>query len=191
MLRCVAGLLPFEGQVLLNEKALSQYARAELARHIAVVPQQFHPAFRMSVRDFLLTGRFPYLNWLGQYQSTDYQLVDQWLERLSLSSFRDRSIQELSGGEQQKVLLGRALCQETPVLLLDEPAQSLDPFQRNWLYQILTELAGEGKKIVCATHDLTHLHQENLSVVALKSGKILFQVSGSELENSLISEVYR
>ncbi len=190
LLRCLAGLQPFEGQVLLGEQKLRQLSRKEIAQHLAIVPQNFFPAFRIRVREFVLTGRFPYLNWLGQYTHSDQERVSRLVEQLGLAPLEQRFIQELSGGELQKVLLARALCQDTPVLLLDEPAQSLDPFQKNWLYQQLSELAKGGKTILCATHDLNHLHQDHLSVLAIKNGHLLFHCSGEELDNDRLSEVY-
>ena len=190
LLRCMAGLLPHEGEVILNQQPIKSLSRKEIAQQLAIVPQQFFPSFRIRVRDFVLSGRFPYLNWLGQYTRADYDKADQVLTELRLEGFSHRFVQELSGGELQKVLLARALCQDTPIMLLDEPAQSLDPFQKNWLYQKLTVLSQNGKTIVCATHDLAHLHQKDLSVIAIKSGRIFFHEAGMDLQNERFSQVY-
>ncbi|MEL6594163.1 MAG: ABC transporter ATP-binding protein, partial [Bacteroidota bacterium] len=138
LLHCLAGLHPFGGDILLDGKALP--SGRNLAQMIALVPQRIELPFRFSVEEYVLMGRFPYLNWLGTYQPEDRERARQAMSDLGISGFAERSLQQLSGGELQKVLLARAICQDTPVLLLDEPAQSLDPWQQNWLYQQLEAL---------------------------------------------------
>jgi len=188
LLHAIIGLVSYTGEIKWNSQELSTLPSRERAQNIALLSQRLQLPFRTQVFDFVLMGRFPYLNWLGNYSQNDYEIVDQALERMHLQDFRHRSMSELSGGEFQRANLARALCQDSPILLLDEPAQSLDPKNKVYLYNLLAQLAEE-HVVICATHDLDHI-QDTARVIGLKNGHITWDRRGAGDTESLMLEVY-
>ncbi|HEX2698038.1 MAG TPA: ABC transporter ATP-binding protein, partial [Anaerolineales bacterium] len=125
------------------------------AKYMAVVPQavSLPPAF--TVWETVMFGRTPYLNFLGQPSTKDEDLARRALERVSALTLAERRVGELSGGEQQRVLLARALCQSTPILLLDEPTAHLDLQYQVGLLELVQELAHHDQlAVLIALHDL-------------------------------------
>ena len=181
----------YQGNILLGDKNIRQFSVKELAQNMAFVPQHLAIHFPILVSDFVLSGRFPYLSWLGNYSQKDKELVVSNLERLGILHLQNRKIQTLSGGELQKVYIARALTQESPIILLDEPAQSLDPLNKAFLYELLVELVAEGKHIICTTHDLEAVVQPKAQIWGMRNGKIVLNRKGGEdLKSILFEQVY-
>lgn len=155
LLRTVAGVLrPDTGSVHLNGRPVAATSSRRISREVAVVPQNTSLNFDFSVREVVAMGRTPYVSRLGRAERADRDAVDRALERTAVRDLANRSISEVSGGERQRVLLARALAQETPVLLLDEPTASLDINHQIRTLELVRELAAEGKTVVAAIHDL-------------------------------------
>lgn len=156
LIRALSGILPpAAGQVQVLGRAVHRLTESQRARLIAVVPQARHlpPAF--TGREVVQLGRTPYLNWLGNLSAHDHACVQRALERASALELADRLVGELSGGEQQRLLLARALAQETPVLLLDEPTTHLDLQHQSSLLNLVRSLADERQlAVLMALHDL-------------------------------------
>lgn len=156
LIRAVSGVLPVQsGEVRIFGQNLTHIPARERARHLAVVPQarNLPPAF--TVYESALMGRTPYLGWMGQAKATDHERTIHALERTHLQELSNRRVGELSGGEQQRVLLARALAQETPVLLLDEPTTHLDLQHQSSLLNLVRSLANERQlAVLMALHDL-------------------------------------
>ncbi len=152
------------------------FGRSVRACHhrVAYLPQrgEIDWRFPISVRRFVLTGRYVHLGWLRQPKAHDVALVNQTLERLNLSSVADRLISDLSGGQQQRALLARAIVQESELLLLDEPFNNIDPETRILITNIVTELKSFGRTIVVATHDLSRLSEEFDYVAVIHGGTL-------------------
>ncbi|MEZ4774969.1 MAG: ABC transporter ATP-binding protein [Bacteroidia bacterium] len=189
-LRSLAGLLSYSGSIQVDSQEVSSLPALHLARQVAFVQQRLDIPFRIPVYDFLLTGRFPYLNWLGSYSSTDHKIAGEVIHTLSLENFISRSLNEISGGELQKVMIARALVQKTPILLLDEPAQSLDPKNKAFLFSFLRARALTGQTIVCTTHDLEPLEDESVFVTGFKSGEVVYSGAGGDIRDQLMAVVY-
>ncbi len=190
LLKCIYRDVPYLGNISLTSLDIQTFSPKEFARHIAIVHQTWNIPFRFNVFDFVMMGRFPYLSWWGGYQKEDYQQVRKELQRLKVDHLAQRALNEVSGGELQRILLARALSQETPILLLDEPAQSLDPKGRLMLYQLLAMLATQQKTIICTSHDIDLIQIPDAHIWAIKEGKLLFHVRGEEIDDSLINQVY-
>ncbi len=188
LLKAIVGMVNYRGTISLNSQELSTFSSRERAREIALLAQRLQLPFRTQVFDFVQMGRFPYLNWLGNYSQEDRQIAEQALEKMQIQAFRHHSMDELSGGEFQRANLARALCQNSPVLLLDEPAQSLDPLSKATLYAMLEELA-ESHLVICATHDLEYL-QPQARVVGIKNGKVVWDKIGQSDQQELMQQVY-
>lgn len=155
LIRILAGILPASsGEVYLGERRLRDLGRAAVARHCAYLPQQFGTNFEIRVEDVVYLGRYPHLGPWGKLSSHDHERVAWALDRVGISPLRRRSLPTLSGGERQRVFLARALAQEAPILLLDEPISALDVGRQLELMALLAELHGEGHTILAVLHDL-------------------------------------
>jgi iron complex transport system ATP-binding protein len=156
LIRAVSGVVPMQsGEVRVDGKVLHKLPTMVRARYLAVVPQarSLPPAF--TVYESVLLGRTPHLGWLGRAGEGDRERVRHALEQTQLLPLDERYVGELSGGEQQRVLLARALAQDTPVMLLDEPTTHLDLQHRESLIRTIRDLAlKKNLAILMVLHDL-------------------------------------
>ncbi len=155
IIRAASGVIPSTGHVRTNGDDFHSLDPMQRARYMAVVPQAISlpPAF--TVWETVLMGRTPYLGFLGYASALDEELARRALSRVHALAFADRRVGELSGGEGQRVLLARALCQSTPILLLDEPTAHLDLQYQVSLLELIRELArDENLAVLVALHDL-------------------------------------
>jgi len=155
-LRVLGGSLrPERGRVRLFGREASRIKRRELARRLAVVPQDSHVAFPFSVLELVLMGRAPHLGSLGFERERDLEIARKAMAFMDVLSFAARRIDELSGGEKQRVVLARALAQEPEVLLLDEPTAFLDIRHQVDIHRLLGRLREErGLTVILVSHDL-------------------------------------
>jgi ABC-type cobalamin/Fe3+-siderophores transport system ATPase subunit len=156
LIRALAGIVPMdEGQVLIDGQDLKELDTFERARLMAFVPQalQLPPAF--TAWETVMLGRTPHLNWLGQSGERDEAVARRAMERTNTLELAERRVGELSGGEQQRILLARALAQDTPILVMDEPTAHLDlQYQISLLEQVRRLARQDGKAVLIALHDL-------------------------------------
>jgi iron complex transport system ATP-binding protein len=194
LIRALSGVLPIHsGRMALNGQDLARMSPIQRARQIAVVPQarNLPPAF--TAWETVLFGRTPHLNWLGQVSPQDDERVSQAMQRTDTLCLADRRMGELSGGEQQRVLLARALAQAAPILLLDEPTTHLDlQYQLN-LLDLVTSLAHtDGYAIFLALHDLNLAARYADRIVLLHQGEVRAVGNpGEVLQAGTLSQVYQ
>lgn len=193
LIRAVSGVIPARsGHVRTNSDDFRSLTHTQRARRLAVVPQavSLPPAF--TVWETVLMGRTPYLGFLGQPSQADEDLARRALERVSAVEFADRRVGELSGGEAQRVLLARALCQSTPILLLDEPTAHLDLQYQVSLLKLVYELAHHDHlAVLVALHDLNLAAHFADRVALLVGGEIKAIGTPREvLTSELISQAY-
>jgi iron complex transport system ATP-binding protein len=174
LLRVLAGLLqPSTGAVTLDDRPLRDFARPELARRIAVVPQIFDTLFPFTVREVVALGRTARLGPLGRASAGDALAVDRAIADLDLGAIADRRIDRLSGGERQRAVLAMALAQESDVLLLDEPTVHLDPGHQLSTLELVREIGERRGLAVCAVlHDLNLASSFASRIVVLDDGRI-------------------
>ncbi|MFH1909282.1 MAG: heme ABC transporter ATP-binding protein [Chloroflexota bacterium] len=174
LVRAVSGVIPLlGGKIRTNGDDLAAIPPMQRARYLAVVPQavSLPPAF--TVWETVLMGRTPYLNFLGQASASDEERVQHALERVAALDLAERRVGELSGGEQQRVLLARALAQSTPILLLDEPTAHLDLQYQVNLMETVRQLAHcDGLAVLIALHDLNLAARYADRVALLVGGEI-------------------
>ncbi len=174
LIRAVSGVVPIEsGEVAIDGTNLGQLSTVERARRLAVVPQarNLPPAF--TVYESVLLGRTPYLGWFGRAAPEDHARIRSALERTQLLPLAERRVGELSGGEQQRVLLARALAQDTPVMLLDEPITHLDLQHRERLIRLIRDLATQrGLAVLMVLHDLNEAAMYADRIALLVEGRI-------------------
>ena len=156
VLRAAAGLVSYTGSVAINQTEIPAASARWRAQHIAYVPQAPVIPTDMSVYEYVLLGRNPYINYFSSETSHDRDVIDRVLSRLDLVQFSERKLGTLSGGEIQRLVIARALAQEAPVLLLDEPTSALDIGHQQQALELVDGLRREqGLTIISAMHDLT------------------------------------
>jgi iron complex transport system ATP-binding protein len=190
LLHAVAGLVPFEGLVGLWGRELGTYPRRERARLVALVPQQPVIPEGVTVEGYVLLGRTPHLGVLGSERRSDIVAVEQALERLDLVWAGERRLDTLSGGELQRVVLARALAQEAPLLLLDEPTTGLDLGHQVRVLELVDELRREhGLTVLSTMHDLTLAGRFADRFALLSQGRLVSKGSrGDVLDAAVIAE---
>lgn len=156
LLRTLSAFLPpVKGNITIMGRNLSDYSDKELAKTIGVVLTEKTDLRNMTVEDLVGLGRNPYTGFWGTLHEQDIQIVSNAMEMVGITALKDRMVQTLSDGERQKVMIAKALAQETPVIFLDEPTAFLDFPSKVELMQLLHHLSrATGKTIFMSTHDL-------------------------------------
>lgn len=180
------------GQVLIAGKSLHGLTQNKRARYLAVVPQAHNLPGAFTVYQTVMLGRTPYLNWLGNAGKTDHDKVHLALVRTDTIDLADRRVGELSGGEQQRVLLARAFAQDTPVLLLDEPTTHLDlQHQSNLLNLVQNRTREKSLTVILVLHDLNLAGIYADHVALMSDGEIIaFGPPTKVLTGENLSHVY-
>lgn len=189
LLKCIYRVLqPTRGAVYLDGKPLTEYPYRESAKRVAVLAQHNYYNFDFTVQDVVLMGRSPHKRPLERDNAEDYRIVREALEQVGMSAFRERGFSTLSGGEQQRVILARALAQQTPCLVLDEPTNHLDIKYQLQLMDIVKNL---DRTIISAVHDLNIAAMYCTWLYVMKDGRMVASGTPEEvLTPERIREVY-
>lgn len=181
LLRTIAGLAkPMEGYITLDGVRIENMSRAQVASKISFVSTDEVRVSNLKVSDVVSLGRAPYTNWIGSLTTEDKRMVVRSLELVGMTSFSNKSIDTLSDGERQRVMIARALAQDTPVILLDEPTAFLDLPNKYEICLLLRELAHkEGKSIVFSTHDLNMALELCDTIAMIDGGKVYYGTTES------------
>jgi iron complex transport system ATP-binding protein len=172
VLRAIAGLVHHSGEVRLGDDPVSSLPKRKLSRTVAYLAQRPMIPESMTVTDYVLLGRTPYIPYLGTESRHDREVVGSVLARLELEICAERPLGSLSGGEVQRAVLGRALAQQAPVLLLDEPTAALDVGHQQQVLELVDELRAEhGLTVLSAMHDLTLAGQFADGLLLLSRGR--------------------
>jgi cobalamin transport system ATP-binding protein len=192
VLRAVAGLVRYGGRIEVDGDELRRLARRAVARRVAIVPQAPAMPVGMTVRNYVLLGRTPYVSYVGRESRRDLAATEQALARLDLDDLAERQLGTLSGGERQRAVLARALAQEAPLLVLDEPTSALDAGRQQEALELIDELRIDaGLTVLAAMHDLTLAGLYASRLLLLSSGRIVAQGAAAEvLTAPLIGEHY-
>jgi iron complex transport system ATP-binding protein len=193
LLRIVSGVLrPTRGEALVDGTSVDALTRVDVARRIAVVPQQVSLPFAMRVDELVTLGRIPYEDPLRGLRPRDHVAVDRAIERVGVGALARRDVRELSLGERQLALLATALAQETPLLLLDEPTVHLDLRHQVAAMELLAALPEtDGTSIVAVLHDLHLAAHFFPRIVVLDAGHVVADGSPREvLTGRLVRDVF-
>jgi iron complex transport system ATP-binding protein len=192
LLRAIARLVPYAGSIELAGRRTTELSRAELARLLAVVPQEPSTPPWMTVAEYVLLGRTPHLRPLAKEGTRDRDVAARVLGRLDLLGYQDRRLGTLSGGEKQRVVVARALAQDARIILLDEPTASLDIGHQQQALELLDTLRAEsGLTLIAAMHDLTLAAQYADRMVMLDAGCVVADGSPQDvLTERLIARHY-
>ena len=191
LLRALAGLVPHSGAVHLGGWPVRRMAPRERARRVALVRQQTSLGVDFTVREVVALGRAPYLGPAARLGDVDRAAVEAALAATDLASFAERPARRLSGGEQQRVMLAQALAQDTPALLLDEPTAHLDVRHQLDLLGRVAALAGSGRTVVAALHDLERAAAFAGRLLVLSEGRLVADgPPASVLTAALLADVF-
>lgn len=164
LMRAAQGLLPAQGRA-----SLADLTPHDRARAVAWLPQQREIAWPITVERLVALGRTPY----GSGSTRDHAIIDAAIARMGLAPFRQRAASRLSGGEQARVLLARALAQDTPLLMADEPAAGLDPAHQISTMEVFADLARDGRSVFVSLHDLGLAARHCTRLILMAQGRIL------------------
>jgi iron complex transport system ATP-binding protein len=183
LLNLMCGLIrPRQGQIRINGKKINSYSAKSLACKIAVVRQEFIPAFDFTAAEVIAMARTAYMSGFGFESESDKEIIAEAMEMTEISRFASRPICQLSGGERQRVFIARALAQQSPILLLDEPTSFLDFKHQVGIYDLLKNAQQQtGKTIIAVTHDI------NLAIQYCQKGLL---ISNGKYHLGEISEVF-
>ena len=186
LLKTLTGFLPkLKGSLLLGNRDIDSFSQRELARQVSIVLTQKTDVQNLTIEEIIGLGRSPYTGFFGRLRAEDRKVVDDAIATMGIEKLRGRMIQTLSDGERQKVMIAKALAQETPIILLDEPTAFLDFPSKAETFQSLQRMAHERDKLILlSTHDLELAVRFADSLLEVKKGT-LQAVSASEVKASI------
>ena len=177
LVKIIAGILPLQtGEMLINGRPLQEYKRRVLAQTVAYVPQMLNTDVPFKVRELVLMGRAPHLGILAVEQPRDYQLAEEAMAYTEVGDLAERRLDQLSSGECQRVLIARAICQKTQILLMDEPTATLDLAHQVRLMDLMERLREEiGITVVMVSHDINLAAMYGRHLLLLQKGAVVRQ----------------
>lgn len=192
LLRCVLGLLSARsGSVRISGQPIDSLSRRELARQIAYVPQTSSTPFAFSTLDIAVTGRTPYLGAMSSPSAADRRAAAAVLDELGIGALAERPFSVLSGGERRLALMARAVVQDAPVLVLDEPTAALDFGNEARILRVVAELATSGRTVLMTTHQPSHALLCADQVVLLSGGRLIADGPADEVVTAQrLSDLY-
>jgi len=175
LLKILSGIhKPQSGSVVIDGNPLQTYSRKSLARAVAYVPQMIQTDFPFTVREVVLMGRSPHLGMLGLEAQEDLDLAEEAMGITGVGHLANRRLSQLSGGECQRVYIARAICQQTNIIILDEPTASLDLAHQVRIMDLMEKLKKEqGITVVMVSHDINLAAMYGTRVLLLKEGRLL------------------
>ena len=179
LLRAIGGLSGKVAEIELLGQPIANLTSRSLAQQVSWLGQNEQISSDISVYDLVMLGRLPHRPWLGSPSTYDHQIVGDALKRVHADQWRNRLISELSGGEQQRVLMARALAVEAEILLLDEPLNHLDPPHQADCLALIKNLTSKGRTVLTALHEIAmalYAHQ----IVIMDQGRVVFQGAAHE-----------
>lgn len=193
LLKLMVGLLPLKsGQIRLLSKKIGDYTAKSMAKKIAYVPQSVPVEFPFTVTQVILMGRSPHLGVLGFEGEEDMRLAHEAMTITNVAHLADRRLDQLSGGEQQRIFIARAICQQPDILLLDEPTAALDLSHQVRLMDLMEQLKTEkGVTVVMVSHDLNMAAMYADQLLLISEGRIARNGSPREvIDYDLLEQVY-
>ncbi len=193
LLKTLMGIIkPNTGQIFLHQQNLFTLSQKQLAKQISYVAQAHNHVLHFKVDEFIKMARYPYHSGFSDWSKTDQTAFEHAIAVTNTEAFLSRQITSLSGGERQRVMISAALCQQTPILLLDEPSSYLDPHHQVEVHQLIQVLNQQHNiSIIEVTHDLNHACQRSKHILALKQGRCLWYGAATALlESTELGQIY-
>ncbi len=191
LLRALLAQLPYQGLVTLNGQEIAQLKSVKRAQLLSYIAQDREISWNMRVETVVQLGRLARLPQFSGLSREDQHQITSAIEALEITHLRDKPARELSGGEQARVLIARAIAQDTPLMLADEPVAGLDPAHQLGLMQIFRELSASGRGIICTLHDLGLAARWCTRLLLLKDGCLVADGAPADiLREDVIRDLY-
>lgn len=192
LLRRIAGLnREYQGIISVGGKDVSRIPSAEISKIISLVTTERIRVNNITCREIIALGRAPYTNWIGRTTQKDNMAVDNAIDLAGIGSYADRPIATLSDGEAQRVMIARAIAQDTPVILLDEPTSFLDLPGRYRLVELLNNLTkNAGKTILFSTHELEIAARSTDTTLVINTPELITYSSKKLIPDGIIKNVF-
>jgi iron complex transport system ATP-binding protein len=192
LFKTVAGILkPLKGNIKINEIDLMDYSPTHIAHQLSVVLTEPPTSRNLTVIELVSLGRQPYTNWMGSLTPGDRDLIDVALTSTETHSLKNRKCSELSDGQLQRVMIARALAQDTPIILLDEPTTHLDMYHRAYILNLLKKLTKEHHKtIIFSTHEIDLAIQLSDKMLVMSTDSIHFNTPEQLIVEERFSQLF-
>ena len=192
LLRTLAKLqAPISGEILLQNKPLHNYTNAALAKEISLVLTEQIPSKNLTVVELIALGRQPYTNWIGNLTKRDYAIVEDALQKTNLLELTHRKCFTLSDGQLQKVMIARALAQDTSMIILDEPTTHLDMYHKAYVLNLLKKLAHETQKtMLFSTHEIDLAIQLCDEMIVMNAGNAISGTPCELIEQGIFEQLF-
>ncbi len=175
---------PESGKIILNKQNLLKYKKKEIAKQIALVPQNYVINFPFTVKEVVIMGRYPHISRFSTPDTDDFKTVHYFMEKTETLKFKNRLVTQLSGGERQRVVFARALCQNTPILCLDEATSNLDMRHSIELLNIAASgVKSKSRTIIAIIQDINLAAMFCDHIIFMKNGKIAAQGKTADVLN--------
>ncbi len=182
---------PLSGSVTLNGKALSSITNIELAKELSIVLTEPLTSKNLSVHELVALGRHPYTNWIGNLTEDDTNIISNALEAVNISDLKDKRCFELSDGQLQKVMLARALAQDTSIIVLDEPTTHLDMYHKAYILKLLQKLTKEtGKTILFSSHEIDLAIQLCDAMIVMRKDDVIYDQPCHLITNGIFDSLF-
>ncbi|OEG70393.1 hypothetical protein ATZ36_04560 [Candidatus Endomicrobiellum trichonymphae] len=185
LLKVLCNLIkPYSGNVFIDDRNINSFSRKEFAKTISFLPQYIDTSLSFTVSEFIMFGRYPYMNMFKIPSDDDYAAIKKVMNFLHIKNFAEKNINELSGGEKQIVLIAQVLVQETDIVVFDEPTSHLDIGNQNDILEILKKLNEKcGKTVILTLHDLNAAGEFCSKLVLIENGSVCRQGTAEEVLN--------
>ncbi len=192
LLKTLTGIQkPISGEVFLNDKNIFNYTNLELAQNLSLVLTEKLPPSNLTVFELIALGRQPYTNWIGKISENDLHQINKAIEITNIEHLRHKKHFEISDGQLQIVLIARALAQDTPLIILDEPTTHLDLLHKVSLLKLLKKLSSETEKcILFSTHDIDLAIQLSDEMIVMLPEKIVQDNPCKLIETGMFNELF-
>ncbi|PNS01694.1 ABC transporter [Petrotoga miotherma DSM 10691] len=194
LIKILSGILRnYKGEIILNHSELKNYSYKELSKKVAVVPQEFNTSFDYDLESIVSTSRIPFSKRISFFESEqDRRIIEEALQAVGLTNYKNKPFSSMSGGEKQKVMIARAIAQQTPILLLDEFSSHLDPGYTQNLLKLVKEMVTKEKKTVLAVfHDVNNAALFSDKIIVMKNGSVKYSGTPAEVLNeSVMDEIF-
>lgn len=192
LLRAIAGLNKnYSGEIIISGQSVRHMNVSQMAKTLAFVTTERTRIPNLRCKDVVAAGRAPYTNWIGKMQDADRDIVMQSLEKVGMESYAERTMDKMSDGECQRIMVARALAQSTPVILLDEPTSFLDMPNRYELCSLLSQLAhNDGKCILFSTHELDIALSIADNIAFIDQTKLLNLSTNEFARNGYVKQIF-
>jgi iron complex transport system ATP-binding protein len=192
LLKTITSIIPaLNGEVYLAEKKIATYSSETLAQNLSIVTTEKLPASNLTVSELIALGRHPYTNWMGNLTENDWSHIENAISVTNIEHLKNKKYSEISDGQLQKVMIARALAQDTPLIILDEPTTHLDLFHKVAVFKLLKKLANENNKcILFSTHDIDLAIQLSDEMIVMTKEKTIQDLPCNLIEKGVFDTLF-